>query len=140
MYNICHLVDLLKYIILHTKTIHILLSYILRLFKFCLDQNRLLHPDKCSPYSRSIGWCGRLISADYVRYDSHQMYCLIKIYRLFNGSNLRQFLSSLQWVIDSIQNFSLIFEPLQMLTELIRQSARSQRKLTVCQPDIPYSC
>ena len=118
-------------ILLHHKTVSGLLGAIEEFFKMCAERNLKLHPGKCILLAKSITWCGRLISADGIRYDPNGLEGLLNMEPPQTGSHLQQFICALQWVKNGIPQFSERIAPLHDFMEKIYTRAGNRTKRAV---------
>ena len=123
-------------ILLHSNTTDELLEGIQRLFAVCREHSIRLHPKKCILFSRSIRWCGRIVSEAGVKYDPRQLDGLLRMAPPTNGSHLQQFLCALQWVKMSIPDFSNIILPLHHFLEKVYSKAGKRTKTAVSKVDL----
>lgn len=77
-------------LLLHRQTPEELLDSIEEFFKICVKYNLKLHPGKCVLFANDIRWCGRLISADGVKFDPRRMGGLVTMEPPVTGADLQQ--------------------------------------------------
>ena len=117
--------------LIHDATISGLLKSIRRFFALCVKYNLKLHPAKCQLFSKSIRWCGRLISPAGVRYDPAHLNGLLSMQLPTTGEHLQQFLCALQWVRNGIPKFSELVQPLHNFMESVYTRAGKRTKRAV---------
>lgn len=115
-------------IMCHAPTIPDLLKTIRQLFTILSQQNLKLHPGKCKLFAREIRWCGRLISADGIRFDPRRIDGLLEMAEPTDGGQLQQFFCALQWVKTGIPDFSSIVEPLHLFLEKVYYRSKTRKK------------
>lgn len=76
-------------IIINEKTIQGHLDAILILLSVFKLANIKIQPAKCKLFATSVHWCGRLLSADSIRYDPHRLACLQSMEPPTTGANLQ---------------------------------------------------
>lgn len=60
-------------ILIHSVKLDYHLFTIQRFFAFCEAHNDKLHPAKCTLFTISVRWCGRLIGKDGIRFDPERV-------------------------------------------------------------------
>ena len=118
-------------ILLHAPTVDKLLESIQSFFGMCAEYNLKLHPAKCTLFAKEIRWCGRLLSAEGIRYDPRRLEGLLTMKPPTNGANLQQFICALQWVKQGIPNFTELVAPLHEFMERVYDHATKRTKRAV---------
>lgn len=126
-----HFLHWLDDILLHDRTVPGLIKSIRNLFGLCVQYNIKLHPAKSIMFAKSIRWCGRVISADGIRYDPRRLDGLLNIESPKTGAHLQQFICALQWIKNGIPNFASIVTPLHQFMEQIYTKAGKRTKQAV---------
>ena len=88
------------------------LSDICDLLDLCAILNLKLHPGKCHLYRTSVVWCGRELSPQGIRYDPRQLKTLEAMPTPSSPSELLHFSSAMQWLRQSVPNFTSLMKPL----------------------------
>lgn len=88
-------------------------------------------PAKCISFSTSVQWCGRLISADGIRYDLGRLDGLLTMETATTGTHLQQFLCALQWVRNGIREFTDLVQTLHEAMERVYARTGKRTKHTV---------
>ena len=127
----CNILIWLDDILLHAENTERLLMAIQKFFGLCVEYNIKLHPGKCTLFSKEIRWCGRLISAEGIRYDPRRLDGLLSMEPPTTGANLQQFICALQWVKQGIPNFSELILPLHDFMEHIYGLTSNRTKRSV---------
>lgn len=115
----------------HEATIESLLDDIRQFLEFCVKFNWKLHPRKCVLFTKSVRWCGRIISADGIRHDPTKLDGLLRMDAPSTGAQLQQFLCAMQWLRSSIPNFQALVEKLHEFLETVYQHAGKRTKRAV---------
>lgn len=84
-----HLMHWLADILLHNSNSEGLLDCLEVFLKICSNHNIRLHPAKSTFLATSIGWCGRMISAEGVKYDLLKFEGLLCVQPPSNGAHLQ---------------------------------------------------
>jgi hypothetical protein len=87
-----------------------------------------LHAAKCDLYGTEIRYCGRIITAEGVRYDPRSMSTLQQMGTPQNGGDLVQYVAALNWMRSSLPLFAEKAAPLQDLLEVVYQEAKGRTK------------
>lgn len=103
-----------------------------KFFSMCLTYNLKLHPGKCDLYSKTVRWCGRLISNDGIKFDPRNMDGLVNMEPPTHGGELQQFLCALQWVKTCIPEFNKLVEPIHLFMEKVYDASGKRTKRAVC--------
>ena len=106
-------------ILVHAPTIPELIEKLNALFDYCASYNLKLHPLKCILFATVVRWCGRLISAEGVRFDPRRLDGIQKMQPPTLGSHLQQFVCAMQWMRSGIPDFSNIVRPLMEFLERV---------------------
>ena len=118
-------------VLIHAPTVDGLLESIRSFFEVCKDYNLKLHPSKCTVFATEIRWCGRLVSAQGIRYDPRRLEGLLSMEPPSSGSNLQQFVCALQWVKQGIPNFTELVAPLHEFMERVYDHVGKRTKRAV---------
>jgi Reverse transcriptase (RNA-dependent DNA polymerase) len=81
-------------------------------FKKCLQNGLFLHTAKCSLYGTEVRYCGRIITAEIVRYDPRTMSTLQQMGTPQNGGDLVKYVAALNWMRSSLPLFAEKAAPL----------------------------
>lgn len=117
--------------LLHESTVPRLLDVLRSFLEYCSDFNWKLHPAKFVLYTRSVRWCGRIISADGIRHDLKRLDGLLSMDCPITGGQLQQFLCAMQWLRSSIPEFQSLVSPLHEFVETVYQHAGKRTKRAV---------
>jgi hypothetical protein len=105
-----------------------LLEVLEHFLKKCLQHGLVLHAARCDLYGTEVRYCGRIITAEGVRYDPRTMYTLQQMGTPQNGGDLVQYVAALNWMRSSIPLFAEKVAPLQDLLELVYKEAKGRTK------------
>lgn len=97
-------------------------------FKKCLQHGLFLHAAKCNLYGTEVRYCGRIITAEGVRYDPRTMSTLQQMGTPQNGGDLVQYVAALNWMRSSLPLFAEKAAPLQDLLEVVYKEAKGRTK------------
>jgi hypothetical protein len=97
-------------------------------FKKCLQHGLFLHAAKCNRYGTEVRYCGRIITAEGVRYDSRTISTLQHMGTPQNGSDLVQYVAALNWMRSSLPLFAEKASPLQDLLEVAYKETKGRTK------------
>jgi hypothetical protein len=75
-------------------------------FKTCLQHVIFLHAAKCNLYGTEVRYCGRIITAEGVRYDPRTLYTLQHMGTPQNGGDLVQYVAALNWMRSCLPLFA----------------------------------
>ena len=103
-------------------------TYLEKLEKLLFTANQYglkLSASKTCLYQQKVSWCGRIISADGVRYSPDKIEALRALPYPTNAGELQQFLCAVNWMRDSIIDYARLAQPLQ---ECLEKALRSKRK------------
>lgn len=117
--------------LLHAATVPTLLDRIEAFLAFCLDYRIKLHPAKYFLFNTEAQWCGRIISADGVRFNPPNLRGLIEIDYPTNGSQLHKFLCEFQWLRTSIAGFQDFTAPLHAFMASVYASVGKRTKRAI---------
>ncbi len=84
-------------ILAHAEKVSELLDTIEMFFEMVKKHRLKLQPAKCTLYSKTIRWCGRLMSGTGIRFDPSGLDALLQMEAPTNGAHLQQFICALQW-------------------------------------------
>jgi RNase H-like domain found in reverse transcriptase/Reverse transcriptase (RNA-dependent DNA polymerase)/Integrase zinc binding domain/Integrase core domain/Aspartyl protease len=113
--------------LLHCRTEAVLLRTLRQFFCICRRYRLKISPLKTECFLREATFCGRLISADGVKYDPKGLQTLKDMQTPETGADLYQFISAMNWMRTSIPNFALLMAPLARLMESVHHSAGNKR-------------
>jgi hypothetical protein len=103
-----------------------------RPFPPCLQNGLFLHAAKCNLYGTEVRYCGRIITAEGVRYDPRTMTTLQHMGTPQNGGDLVQYVAALNWMRSSLPLFAEkaapLQAPLQDLLEVLCKEEKGQTK------------
>jgi hypothetical protein len=90
------------------------------------------HAAKCNLYGTEVCYCGRITTAEGVRYDSRTMSTLQHMGTSQNGGDLVQYAAALNWMRSSLPLFAEKAAPLQDLLEVVykKEKGRTKKKAT----------
>lgn len=117
--------------LLHSPSISHYLVSIRRFLEYCAQYNWKLHPAKCVLFTRSVRWCGRVISADGIRHDPSSLDSLLDLERPTTGGQLQMFLCAMQWLRSSIPRFQSLLAPLHQFMESVYKHVGRRTKRAV---------
>lgn len=86
------------------------------------------YPKKCILFATSIHWCGRIFSADGVRYNQRNFDCLLNLEPQATGPNQHQFLHLIQRVKTGIPDFTKLMSPLHEFMERVYETSAKRSK------------
>lgn len=118
-------------ILLHASDMDDFLEGLERFLKFCLEHNLRLHPKKCTLFTKSVKWCGRIISEEGVTFNPRGKEALLQMQPPTKGGQLQQFVCALQWIKASIPEFAQLIEPLLLFMERVYDASTGRRKSAV---------
>jgi hypothetical protein len=124
-------------ILLHASTVKGLLTAMRKLFGMCAEYNLKLHPNKCILYATEITWCGRLVSANGLRYDPRQLDGLLSMEPPVTGGLLQQFVYAMQWLKHDIPEFSKLMTPLREFKERVYNRSGKRTRRAVARIPLP---
>jgi hypothetical protein len=113
---------------IHVNSEEKLLEVLEHFFKTCLQHGLFLHAAKCNLYGTEVRYCGRIITAEGVRYDPRTMSTLQHMGTPQNGGDLVQYVAALNWMRSSLPLFAEKAAPLQDLMEVVYQEAKGRTK------------
>jgi RNase H-like domain found in reverse transcriptase/Integrase zinc binding domain len=129
MHDIRHSVKIrLDYNMIHVTDEEKLLEVLEYFFKKCLQHGLFFHAAKCDLYGTEVRYCGRIITAEGVRYDPRTMYTLQQMGTPQNGGDLVQYVAALNWMRSSLSLFVEKTAPLQDLLEVFYKEAKGRTK------------
>jgi hypothetical protein len=88
----------------------------------------ILHAAKCSLYGTEVRYCGRIITAEGVRYDPRTISMLQIMGTPQNGGGLIQTVVALNWMRSSLPLFADKAAPLQDFPEAVYKEAKGRTK------------
>jgi hypothetical protein len=109
---------------IHVTSEEKLLEVLEHFFKKCLQHGLFLHAAKCDLYGTEVRYCGRIITAEGVRYDPRTMSTLQNMGTPQNGGDLVQYVAALNWMRSSMPLFAEKAAPLQDLLEVVTKKPR----------------
>lgn len=112
-----HILIWLGDVLLYPEIFDELFESVRSFFALCVKYNLRLHPVKCTIFAIEIRWCGRVVSAKGVRYDTLHITGLLSMAPPTTGSELQQFVCALQCVKQGIPDFSRHITPLHEFIE-----------------------
>jgi hypothetical protein len=99
--------------LLHTKIEDDLLATLNFFFKKCREHGLNLHASKCVLFATTVGYCGRLMTRNAVRFDPNNMKALQTMHEPQNGADLVQYVAAVSWMRRAIPNYSKRVAPLK---------------------------
>jgi hypothetical protein len=105
-----------------------LLEVLEHFLKKCSQNGLFLHAAKCDLYGTEVRYCGRIITAEGVRYDPRTMSTLQKMGTPQNGGDLVQYVAPLNWMRSSLPLYAEKVAPLQDLLEVVYKEAKGRTK------------
>jgi hypothetical protein len=96
-------------------------------FELCRTNRVLLHAAKCEFFCVQVRWCGRIISADGVKYDPRHLQGLLDMSPPAMGDQLMQFVCALGWLRTSMPEFTTVIAPLAELMNNVYSAAGGLR-------------
>ena len=115
--------------LMHAKTEGELLNTLKVFFVLSREYRVKLNAKKCTLFTREVTWCGRKISAEGVTYDPRRLEGLKIMHSPTNGAELQQFITSINWMRQSIPNYNVLTAPFyNVLEEVYASSGRRTRK------------
>jgi RNase H-like domain found in reverse transcriptase len=94
----------------------------------CLQHGLFLHASKCDLYGTEVRYCGRILTAEGVRYDPRTMSTLQHMGTPQNGGDLVQYMAALNWMRSSLPLFAEKIAPLHDLLEVLYKEAKGRTK------------
>jgi hypothetical protein len=92
-----------------------LITNILAIIQRLHEHNFKISAKKMVFYRRETKFCGRIFSADGVKFDPTYVKAIVQMSKPSNASELRTYLASANWIRSSIPNFARVAAPLQEL-------------------------
>ncbi|GMF50274.1 unnamed protein product [Phytophthora fragariaefolia] len=92
------------------------------------DYGLKLHPGKCVFFTKSIKWCGRVISAAGVTHCPDRIQGLVDMAPPITAADLQQLLCSANWMRTSIPEYADITGPLYKTLEVAMKITGSRKK------------
>ncbi len=86
-----HILAWLDDLLIHAVTVEELIAAVELFLQLCKKYNIKLHALKCILYTISAKWCGRVISAEGVKFDPRRLDGLLNMEPPTTGSHLQQF-------------------------------------------------
>ena len=105
-----------------------LLSALDSIFKRLHARGVKLNPKKCTLYQKSVNWCGRIIAADGIKFDTKLTESLVQMPIPKTAADLQQYLCAANWIRSAIPEFSKTFGPLQKILKKSIETAASSKK------------
>lgn len=82
-----------------------LIDNLAKFLLFCDAWNIKLNPTKCVLFTTEAKWCGRIISANGIRYDPSGIDGLTNMEPLSTGGQLQKSVCAMWWIWSSIPRF-----------------------------------
>ncbi|KAE8999859.1 hypothetical protein PR001_g18944 [Phytophthora rubi] len=99
-----------------------------RVMQKCADYGLKLHPGKCVFFTKSIKWCGRVISAAGVTHCPDRIQGLVDMAPPITAADLQQLLCAANWMRTSIPEYANITGPLYKTLEVAMKITGSRKK------------
>ena len=94
----------------------------------CSEIGLKVHAEKTKFFMREAKFCGRIISAEGVKYHPRQFDSLLNMKRPTMEADLQQFLCATNWMRNSIPEYATRIEPLHKLLETCYKKAGKRTK------------
>lgn len=117
--------------LLHSPSVEHFLQCVRSFLSYCVEFNWKLHPAKCILFTKSVRWCGRVISSEGIRHDPARLDTLLDMDRPSTGGQLQQFLCAMQWLRSSIPQFQDLVAPLHTFLETVYKHVGKRTKRAV---------
>jgi hypothetical protein len=121
---LCWLDDILGY----AKTQDELMLLLDRVLERCAQYGLKLHAKKCIFFATEVKWCGRMISPDGVRHCPERVQGLVDMQPPRTAADLQQFLCAVNWMRQSIPEYTKLTRRLYDRLEEAMKAAGSRKK------------
>jgi Reverse transcriptase (RNA-dependent DNA polymerase) len=109
--------------LLHCRTEAELLQILRQFFAICRLHRLKISPLKTDCFLREANFCGRLISADGIRFDPKGLQTLKEMHTPETVADLYQFVCAMNWMRVSIPDYAQLMAPLTFLMEAVHKLA-----------------
>lgn len=116
---------------IHAKNEEGLLNKIEQFFKVCKEYGFKININKTQLFSNEAEFCGRIFTENGFRFDDKKVSSLVEMSRPTKGHELQQFLCALNWMRNSIPEYSKITASLNSLLEHVYKQCSSRKKAAV---------
>ena len=106
------------------------------IFKRLDSRGVKLNPKKCNLYQKSVNWCGRIIAADGIKFDTKLTDSLVSMPTPSTAADLQQYLCAANWIRSAIPEFSKVFSSLQSLLKKAIEVSGSSKKSKLASVDL----
>uniref|UniRef100_H3H555 Reverse transcriptase n=1 Tax=Phytophthora ramorum TaxID=164328 RepID=H3H555_PHYRM len=106
-----------------------LLEVLDKVLERCEKFGLKLHAKKCQFFATEVKWCGRMISAQGVRHCPERIQGLVEMQAPQTAGDLQQFLCAVNWMRQSIPEFTRITAVLYDALDRAAQIAGSRKKV-----------
>ena len=117
--------------LLHAPSKKELLIDIRIFLEVCKEFGFKIHAEKSSFFLKEAKFCGKIISADGVRFDPRNMAGIVDMKKPEKANELQQLLCAANWMRTSIPDYARLVDPLQKLLESAYKSAGKRTKKAV---------
>jgi len=117
--------------LLHAKNEGELLNSLEKYFAVCARYGLKIHAEKSEFFTKLARFCGRIISADGVRFDPQRLTVLLNMKTPSHAGELQQLLCATNWMRPSIPSYAKIVAPLHELLESVYREAGSRKKRSI---------
>ena len=121
--------DILRYAETDSK----LLNIIEVVLQKCHDYGVKLDPEKCKFIIYSTIWCGKKISREGISHAESRMQGLCELETPTTAAELQQFLCEINWMRNSIPNYTTLVHDLHEVLEASTKAAGSRKKRNLMQ-------
>jgi hypothetical protein len=117
--------------LLHANTARSFLAELRRFFMILRERNLKLNAHKCKLFAKRVIWCGKVIDGEGVQHDPARLDALRNMQLPPTGAALQHFLCALNWLRDSMIDYSRITAGLQAkLEKVMAERGRRKAQLT----------
>ena len=93
----------------------------------CKEIGLKIHAEKTNVFTREVKFCGRIISAEGIKYNPRNLEVLLNMKRPEMASDLQQFICATNWMRNSIPDYAKRIEPLHNLLETCYKEVGGKR-------------
>ncbi|OWZ14581.1 hypothetical protein PHMEG_00011920 [Phytophthora megakarya] len=118
-------------VLLFAQTPGAFLDNLERFFSILRQRKLKLNAKKCKLFARHVKWCGKIIDGEGVAHDPERLEALVKMSLPPTGAALQHFLCALNWLRDSMVDYTRTVAPLQeKLEQMTRERSRRKSQLS----------
>ena len=116
---------------IHDRSEQELLNKIEYFFKVCKQYGFKININKTQLFSNEAEFCGRIFTKNGFRFDDKKVSSLVAMSRPTKGHELQQFLCAINWMRNSVPEYSKITASLNSLLEHVYKLCSSRKKSAV---------